>query len=209
VLFLVWLLKFLFSFVLIEFECKEAELQWYSSDKKSKVCQDQLWTLFAAFESFENIFKRWRMNRQILILHYFVIYCILIIKSFQVHPGFFHVQYLDRRDRRSRCVSFLWCIAPKFREQSVMKIFVIADPWLKEREENSTRLSVFISPSHAVTRKGYLITLYRPSNWESNVTTLHQDEQSTSTSFFVVLWHWLPAILRGVWRCPFLWPHQF
>lgn len=106
-------------------------------------------------------------------------------------------------------VSLLCCIAAKLREQSVMKILLIADPWLKEREENSTRLSVFISPSHAVTRKGYLITLYRPSHWESNVTTLHQDEQSTSTSFFVVLWHWLPAILRGVWRCPFLWPHQF
>lgn len=58
---------------------------------------------------------------------------------------------------------FPCCIAAKLREQSVMKILVIADPWLKEREEDSTRLSVFISPSHAVTRKGYLITLYHPS----------------------------------------------
>lgn len=110
----------------------------------------------------------------------------------------FHVQSPDWRERWSRSVSFLCCIAAKLREQSVMKILVIADPWLKEREEDSTRLSVFISPSHAVTRKGYLITLYHPSHWESNVTPLHQDEQSTRISFFVVPWHWLPAILRGV-----------
>ncbi len=131
---------------------------------------------------------------------YFGLCCNISWSAFRL----FHVQSPDWRKRWSRSGSFLCCIAAKLREQSVMKIVVIADPWLKEREEDSTRLSVFISPSHAVTRKGYLITLYHPSHCESNVTPLHQDEQSTRISFFCGPLTLTSCHPQGCLKMPFL-----
>lgn len=88
------------------------------------------------------------------------------------------------------------------RQQSIMKILVIADPWLEESQCWCISIHLTLTCSH---KKGLFDHFVSSIMLGSNVTSLHQDEQSTRTSFSAILRHQLPIIPLGLYRCPFLW----